>query len=216
MDIRIVAGGPIESIPDLSKIAAGHEDVLWCGADRGALVLAERGIEMEAAFGDFDSVSEEELECIRQFAKDVNVYPPEKNETDLELALAWAYEKKPNRIIVYGATGGRMDHTMGNIMLLANEEHVRQPVKAIMEDAQNEISIFCPGTYTIHRNGKRYVSFIPISEEIAGMTLSGFVYPLTNATLKRGRTLSISNQLNSHTGTFSFSSGILMMIRSTD
>ncbi len=216
MDIRIVAGGPVECLPDLKKIAAGLDDVLWCGADRGALLLAERGIKMEAAFGDFDSVTEGELEFIRQAAKDVYVYPPEKDETDLELSLAWAYRQKPNRIIIYGATGGRMDHAMGNIMLLASAEHLRQPVKASIEDLQNEISFYYPGSYTIHKQRKPYVSFIPISEEITGITLTGFLYPLTDAVLKRGRTLSISNQLNSQTGTFSFSSGILMMIRSTD
>lgn len=216
MDIRIVTGGPEEALPDLVTIAAGMDGALWCGADRGALVLAECGINMEAAFGDFDSVTDEELTVIRQSANNVYVYPPEKNETDLELCLAWAYRQKPDRIIIYGATGGRMDHSMGNIMLLASDEHLRQPVKASIVDRQNEISFFYPGNYTIHENDKRYVSFIPISEEITGITLTGFLYPLENATLKRGRTLSISNQLNSQTGNFSFSSGILMMIRSTD
>ena len=216
VDIRIVAGGPEEYLPDLKKISAEHDDVLWCGADRGALVLAEKGIKMEAAFGDFDSVTDEELRFIRHSAKEVYMYPPEKNETDLELSLSWAYDQKPDRITIYGATGGRMDHALGNIMLLASDDHLRQPVKAKLEDRQNEISFFYPGSYTVHEQEKRYISFIPISEEITGVTLTGFLYPLENDILKRGRTLSISNELNSDTGTFSFSSGILMMIRSRD
>ncbi|KMY45042.1 hypothetical protein AC622_13085 [Bacillus sp. FJAT-27916] len=216
MNIRIVAGGPEEGLPDLKAIAAMEDRQLWCGADRGALVLAERGIEMEAAFGDFDSVTEEEMDTIRQFAKDVYPYPAEKDESDLELAVEWAYGLNPDKITIYGATGGRMDHAMANMMLLASEEHLKQPVKTELVDNQNEISFYEPGVYTIHEQEKRYVSFLPISKEISGMTLTGFLYPLTNDTLIRGRTRSISNQLNSPTGTFSFTSGILMMIRSTD
>lgn len=216
MKIRIVAGGPEEGLPDLKGIAAMEDEQLWCGADRGALVLAERGIKMEAAFGDFDSVTESELSFIRQFAKKVYPYPAEKDETDLELALEWAYRLKPDRITIYGATGGRVDHAMANILLLASEEHLKLPVKTELVDHKNEISFYEPGSYTIHQQEKRYVSFLPISNEITGMTLTGFLYPLSNETLRRGKTRSISNQLNSSTGTFSFTSGILMMIRSTD
>ena len=61
-----------------------------------------------------------------------------------------------------------------------------------------------------------YVSFVPVTEIVEGITLFGFKYPLTNKTIEWGSTLCISNELVEEKGTFSFTSGILMLIRSTD
>lgn len=64
MHIHIVAGGPFEYIPPLDQ-EASQDDILWVGVDRGTLFLLEHGIMPAKAFGDFDSVTEEDcLECI--------------------------------------------------------------------------------------------------------------------------------------------------------
>lgn len=65
MHIHIVAGGPIEYIPPLER-EASQEDVLWIGVDRGTLFLLEQGITPAKAFGDFDSVTEEELRELKE------------------------------------------------------------------------------------------------------------------------------------------------------
>ena len=59
MHIHIVAGGPFEYIPPLEQ-EASQDDILWVGVDRGRFLL-EHGIMPAKAFGDFDSVTEEEL-----------------------------------------------------------------------------------------------------------------------------------------------------------
>ena len=65
-------------------------------------------------------------------------------------------------------------------------------------------------------NHFKYISFIPISTEVKGITLEGFKYPLTGCQIGLGSTRCISNELITDCGTFSFSEGILMIIRSTD
>lgn len=216
MKINIVAGGPEKDIPNLADMVDRDSRDIWIGVDRGALRLIQFNILPDEAFGDFDSVTSEELALIQEKSKTVHEYPAEKNETDLELAIDWALEQDPDTISIFGATGGRLDHALGNILMLANQRYRGLASKIKLIDTQNELGIYEPGEYSLSPNEKKYVSFIPISESVSGLTLSGFKYPLTNHLVHRGSSLTISNELNSNLGTFSFSHGILMLIRSKD
>ena len=80
---------------------------LWVGVDRGVWALLEKGIEPKYVFGDFDSVSEDEYKKIEQRLEQINLYPSEKDETDLEIAFKWAIGQKPREIHILGATGGK-------------------------------------------------------------------------------------------------------------
>ena len=216
MEIKIVAGGPEAYIPDLKAINCSEDNLVWIGVDRGSLHIIQADIHLHGVFGDFDSISEEELKLVRNHSDYFFEYPPEKDATDLELALEWAYNQNPTLITIYGATGGRVDHTMANIMMLANDEHIQRGIPTRIVDKDNELMLFEPGSYIVEENEFKYISFIPITKEITGITLENFKYPLTNISLYRGRTLSVSNELNFKTGTFSFSNGILLMVRSRD
>ena len=214
MEINIVAGGPDMYIPDLRQL--NGKEMIWVGVDRGSLQILNAGIYLHSVFGDFDSISKEELQCVRDQSKHFFEYPPEKDATDLELALEWAYKQEPDIITIYGATGGRMDHSLANIMMLADEIHMQKGITTRMVDCNNEIRLFKPGSYKLDATELKYISFIPITAEVEGVTLENFKYPLSNVTLHRGRTLSISNELNFKTGTFSFLKGILLVVRSRD
>lgn len=209
----LVAGGPKEQLPDLKHYK--DEDLLWIGIDRGVLYILEAGLQLHHAFGDFDSITVEEKEQIEK-KTNLSIYPAEKNETDTEIALSWVLEQKDvDEIYVFGATGGRLDHFFGNVQLLTNS--IEKDVRITMIDCKNQITVFKPGTYKIVEQEEwKYVSFIPISEHIYGLTLDGFKYPLFDQHIKIGSTLCISNELSQHECTFSFTNGILMMIRSKD
>ncbi len=209
MIIHILAGGPVELLPDLSCFA--DNKITWIGVDRGVYTLLEKGIKPDFAFGDFDSVSEEELQKVEEKVANLFRFYPEKDETDIELALDWALKQKPEKIRIFGATGGRLDHMFGNLQLL---------IGAIQKNITIDIEIIyvkAPGTYNIERsNEKKYISFIPITSEVKGLTLKGFKYPLKDRHIPLGSTLCISNEILIDNGTFSFSDGILMVVRSTD
>ncbi|PFG06760.1 thiamine diphosphokinase [Bacillus sp. es.034] len=215
MEINIVAGGPNRYIPELDKFWS--DEVLWVGVDRGVYTLLEQGIEPSIAFGDFDSVNKEEWELIQEKVVEVNRYQPEKDETDLELALNWAIDQKPDEIFIFGATGGRLDHFMGNLQLLMTPKLLEARIKVEMIDVQNRLSLSQPGEHTVEKSPElQYISFVPVTENVEGITLTGFKYPLKNRNISRGSTLCISNELIQSSGTFSFSNGILMVIRSSD
>ncbi|UKS67094.1 thiamine diphosphokinase [Rossellomorea marisflavi] len=213
MKISILAGGPTPYLPPLVDVPMdGH---IWVGVDRGVFTLLEKGMEPHVAFGDFDSVSPREWQLISSRVEEVNRYRPEKDETDLELALNWAAEQEPEEITIYGATGGRLDHFMGNVQLLLKDDLKGISVRLV--DSLNEMSIKRPGEHEVEMNPRyTYISFVPISPIVKGLTLSGFKYPLTNRNIYWGSTLCISNELIQSHGTFSFSDGIIMVIRSND
>ncbi|MEH7415442.1 thiamine diphosphokinase [Neobacillus drentensis] len=215
MIINILAGGPEDLVPDLSRYQG--DETIWVGVDRGVFHLLNRNIIPEKAFGDFDSVSEEELLMIEHQVNGIKKYKPEKDETDMELALNWALQQQPERIQLFGATGGRLDHLLANVQLLLNPIKVNSPANVYLIDEKNIVFLKEAGDYSIEKMAsKKYISFVPLTLDVTDLTLEGFKYPLKNRHISLGSTLCISNELISDYGTFSFSKGILIVIRSND
>jgi thiamine pyrophosphokinase len=215
MKIYLVAGGPLSLVPDFQLF--DDSEVVWVGIDRGVFYLLNAGIKPAMAFGDFDSVTVEELAEIEKEVSDLKKFIPEKDETDMELALNWAIEQQPESILIFGATGGRLDHLMANIQLLLKplQQGINIPTEII--DTKNILYVKKPGTYTVNKlDDFKYISFLPATPSVSGMTLENFKYPLKDCHIPMGSTLCISNELIRGHGTFSFSEGILIVVRSKD
>lgn len=213
MNIIIVAGGPEEKHPDFSCFPV--DDSVWVGVDRGVYLLLKKGIKPSYAFGDFDSLDSREREWIFSYELPLFEYDSEKDKTDLELALEWALAEQPEGITLLGATGGRLDHELANIQLLLLGLERSVPIE--IRDIQNSISLKAPGTYeAVNEPEYPYHSFLPFNGPVKGLSLSGFKYPLEQQYLPMGSTLCISNELVNKSGTYSFSDGILMFIKSHD
>lgn len=207
--IHIVAGGPIENLPTLNKKT---NDEIWIAVDRGLEHLLHFQIEPNYVIGDFDSMSLATKNNIDQSL--MIQFPKEKDETDLELALIYAMSKRPNEIVIYGATGGRLDHELANLQLLSI--CLRDKINSYIVDKRNRITLKKPGSYVLESSSYKYVSFLSLYEHVKGLTLKGFKYDLENVLLKNGSSLCISNELISKRGTYSFSSGILIVVESRD
>ncbi|GAB3067635.1 thiamine diphosphokinase [Virgibacillus ainsalahensis] len=213
VSIAIVGNGPEEYHPDF-KVYKDKIDI-WISADGGALSLMKNHIPIEFAVGDFDSVNEEEKMLIQNYVERFDEYPSEKDETDLEIALLKAFELQPDSIYLFGVTGGRLDHQLVNIQLLYSI--VTKGFQGIIIDKSNFVELTLPGEYQIHHD-EEYpnISFIPYSEHVFGLSLSGFKYSLLNQDISWGTTLCISNKLISNNGTFSYERGILLLVKSRD
>ncbi len=209
--ICIVSGGPEHLLPHEME----SENAFYIGVDEGVLYLQKRNIVPQAAFGDFDSITSEDVTRLQDMKMKIFTFEREKDMTDLELALRWSLKQNPEKIILYGATGGRLDHELINFQMLKAGLDSQIPIEIV--DRDNIILMKGPGTYTIESiQDFPYVSFLPFSPIVTGVTLSGFRYPLDHATVEWGSTLCISNELVTKKGTYSFDSGIIMMIRSKD
>lgn len=211
--IGIVGSGPEKNIPQLQNYKSDVD--LWIGVDRGAWILIDQHTHVHYAIGDYDSVCEEEFEAISAHAERLLTYPTEKDYTDLELAIQKAIELQPKKIYLFGITGGRLDHELINIQLLW--QIVKRGIRAILIDQQNILEMTKPDKYTITNDPEfPYISFMPFSEYVKGLTLEGFFYPLRNHKISWGSTLCLSNKLLANHGTFYYEEGILLVIKSRD
>ena len=138
---------------------------------------------------------------------------PEKDFSDAHAAVRLALEEGARRLILLGCSGGRADHYLANLFLL--ESIAGHGASGLLVDPQNEISFFGGGRITVKNDPPyRYFGLLPIDEELTGVTLSGVKYPLSGASVRRGDTLSISNEPLSREFTVEVASGRSFLIRS--
>lgn len=214
--VVVCAGGPKEELCSFAPFSK-KEDVLFIGADRGALYLIEQGITPHAIVGDFDSLTHEEYELVMKHTNDRQRFQEEKNETDTDLALLKAYTYQPSEIILTGVTGGRLDHYEAAIRSIyrLQREHPHIVLK-IMNHA-NLLQFLMPGTHIIQADEQyRYLSFFAHEETIKNVTLRQVKYETTDEEITLGTSRFTSNEIIGDSGSISFSQGICLMIRSID
>ena len=170
VNIGVLAGGDSSLLP--------KDQELYVGVDGGCLKLLEQGLPLDMAVGDFDSVSETDLNKIRIQAKQVIQSIPEKNDTDLELALKAVFEAYPEAIItVYGAFGGRLDHFLSNIFLPTDPDLAPYMDQIQLVDGQNRLIYRPAGCHEIQPDpAMSYVGFMPVGQ--GHLEITGAKYPL--------------------------------------
>jgi len=210
--IIIVSGGSLGDYA-LPYLESGARLI---GADRGALWLIRQGFVPDLALGDFDSVTEEERKEIRRFSRAyADCDPIRKDLTDTEWAFAQALSERPSSIVLLGATGTRFDHTFANIQLLKKAADAGIPCRVI--DANNEISLLSGDqSLPLRRGVYEQVSLLPLSGIARGITLEGFLYPLSDAVLETGQSLGISNVILGETAVVHLKEGLLLVVQSKD
>lgn len=208
MRVGIVAGGPTFA-NELFR-AENYDYVI--GVDFGAKRLLDADFPCDIAVGDFDSISPRDFKMIQAKTKLLQ-FPPEKDATDLELALDHALSLNPQRIDLYGVMGGRVDHFLGVLALYQRFLSIYTELWLI--DKQNRIHLLKPGRTEILKSDYRYISFFSYHEMVKGLTLTGFKYPLNEYNLNNQSSITISNEIVT-TGIVEFRQGYLLVVESKD
>lgn len=214
MNVLIVAGGMMDVLFARSYIRKNHYDFI-IAADHGMDSLVKVGEMPDLILGDFDSMDYEMKNKMKDWNIPVIEFPPEKDYTDTHLALMEAIQRGAKKITLLGATGTRLDHTMANIGLL--QYAMEQGVEAEIIDKYNRISMWKHGL-SIEKDEQfgKFVSLIPYTEKVTGLTLRGFKYNLEDHELTLGISQGISNEIVEEKGNISFESGCLLVIESRD
>ena len=169
---------------------------LWCGVDKGALYLLNKGVNPILSCGDFDSITLEERKEVEEKSKYFKVKNSE-DLTDAEFALENLLElfNGVEVIDIYGATGRRLDHFFGNILLLNNEKY--NNVKISIIDDNNIITVAHSGQNIFEKiEGYKYFSIVPIYENTV-MTIKNSKYEVDNLVLTLNRPNATSNEFSS-------------------
>lgn len=199
--VLVLSGGPGAParirLPPLSAVAA---------ADGGAEHAAGLGLPVDALVGDLDSVSAETLAGIAQIER----HPVEKDASDLELALQAALRFEPDRILVLGGGGGRLDHLLGELLLLAADAYAGVQVDAQLGAAAVHV---IRGSRTLAGSAGELVSLFAMHGPACGVVTEGLRYPLLGETLGQGSTRGLSNVFVEAEARVSVERGVLLAVR---
>lgn len=219
----IVSGGRIDhDFALLFLKTRSYQRVI--AVDGGLSFCAKAGVIPTDIVGDFDTVDAGLLaEYERRGEAVIRKYMPEKDDTDSEIAVKLALEYGSTQIDLIGASGTRLDHTIGNIRLLGmlhrEAQKAGQRIAAAIYDENNRIRLV-EGELVLEKGEAygRYVSLLPFTQRAEGITLTGFRYPLKNHTMDmfEAPTLGISNEIVAEQGKITVKSGILLLIESRD
>ena len=210
MQALIVTGGSIEDTFALKFLKENPCD-LTIAAYSGMEFFYRNGLVPDEIVGDFDSIFE-----TKNYQGEIIRLVPEKDDTDTRLGMELALKLGSDKIFLLGATGGRLDHYMGNLQSLLIT--AREEKEGWILDEQNAITVRKAGKICIHKEEQfgKYVSFFSMGDEVTGLSLTGFQYPLDGYTLKNSDGIAVSNQLLDDCGIIEFETGYLMMVLSKD
>lgn len=209
----IITGGSVDvdaafSYEEFSEIIA---------VDGGIEAAYKMGIVPTHMIGDFDTVDlslvaklkEQKVQCI--------TLNPHKDQTDTQEAVDWALKLGSEEIWIIGAIGTRMDHTLANIGLL--EGIRRAGCKGYILNSHNKM-------YLVHDRQVLnretlygpYVSLIPFTQHVTGVTLKGFAYPLEKQNFETGVCpgWGVSNELVDDTAVITVENGVMLVMETRD
>jgi thiamine pyrophosphokinase len=179
-------------------------------ADRGLDHALALGLEVAIAVGDFDSASPEAIARAESTGALVVRHPAEKDATDLELALDAAIGIEPHRILVLAGDGGRLDHQLSTLLLLASDRYAGATVDARVGAAHVHV---VRGDRDLEGEEGALVSLLAVHGPATGVTTDGLVYPLRGETLEPWSSRGVSNVFEEVRAHVSVESGVLLAIR---
>jgi thiamine pyrophosphokinase len=195
--------GSVEWLPAPQKIVA---------ADGGTTLADRLGIVPDVIIGDLDS-SDHALVArfVAQGAEIATYEHTTKLETDTELAVLAALRWDPAAIYVLGATGGRLDHALANVLMLTHPELAGRDVRII--EGHQAIFLGKPGQWNdLRATPGDMVSLLPLGSDVQGVRTEGLEYPLSGETLLQGRGRGVSNTLTGTYGRVQFDGGQLLIV----
>jgi thiamine pyrophosphokinase len=209
----VLDGDPLGSDAWLAGLARSSDTVI--AADGGATRLDHAGRRPDLVVGDLDSLAPGIQKELEAQGVAFEVHPEQKESTDAELALQAAVARGADEIVIVGAFGGsRLDHLVGNLMLLVHEDYAAIDVAIVTEKATFR-AVLGPGILELEGAAGDWVTLAPISETATGVTTDGLRYALHREVLVRGSTRGVSNELTDRRGSVELAGGLLLVAVTT-
>ena len=205
LNIAICANGLINDYTTTREKLQDANYLIAC--DGGLRHFPLLGLSPDCLIGDFDSAPSHLLGQYRTAGIPILPFPPEKDETDLALAVAHACSLNPAMILILGALGGRLDHALGNIHVLAQTGDI----PTFLWDESTQIQLI-RNNANITKSQYNTISLIPLTSMVTGITTRGLRYPLYNEALKAGEVRGISNTFLTDIAHITIKSGLLITI----
>ena len=207
----IIANGIIRDYKRIKKLLSSYcgDDPLIISADGGIENTIRLGLNPNIVIGDMDSLDREKYDRELSEVNFISV-DTEKDESDTRLAVEYALEKKIKDITIAGATGGRLDHTFANMLILASQE--LDDVSARIIDEESEISCM-HASGTVKGKTGDLISIFSLTPFTRFTKTSGLKYPLAVEKLYQSPVRGLSNVFTSEKAILDFDEGKLLIIK---
>ena len=187
----VVAHGDV--LPS-DRAAIGAEDLV-VAADGGAFALERWKILPHLVVGDMDSLGDAGVERLARRGIGVAKFPAEKDESDLELAVAHAISVGAKEIVLLGALGGpRLDHEAANLLLLADPGYDGVRIEA-RRGAMRVRALRGAGSLALDGPVGTVITLLPVAGDAEGVRTEGLRFPLAGETLRLGKSRGLSNEI---------------------
>ena len=206
-DVVVLVGGdpvPTERAPHLPA------DAFVIAADSGLHLATQFDLPVHLIVGDLDSVDPDRLATYAAAGVPVDRYPVAKDRTDLAIALDAARRFAPARVTLLGGHGGRLDHLLGNALVLGADVYQDLTLTAQVADAT--ITVVRGERELVGEPGE-HVSLLPVQGAAVGVTTEGLRFGLADEDLPAGSTRGISNQFQAARARVRVRDGVLLAVQ---
>jgi len=201
----VIIGGGDCSVSFLKENIDVETDFIIC-ADSGYDYAVSANITPDLLIGDFDSIS-----AVPNGLNMITL-PVEKDITDCVAAFNEGVKFGYKSFVLFGGTGGRFEHTLANISLMANAS--RQNISFEILDEKHIFRSITDSSIIIERKENQQISVFAYGGRAFGVTESGFHYPLWDFTLDPfDGALGTSNDIVEEVGEISVKSGTLVIVK---
>jgi thiamine pyrophosphokinase len=205
--VVVVAGSHLTAELDAAVVASAD---LLVAVDGGAEALSRVGLTPALLVGDLDSITVRTRETLEARGVEVVTLSTAKDETDTEAALRLLIARGADDLVIYGVLGGpRLDHLVGNLLLLSSPWLAGVRVK--MVDGRHEVFL-AKGDSTFAGTPGDIVSLLPLTPAVEDVRTEGLLYPLGGEILYQAATRGVSNTMVGAEARVTHRSGVLLMI----
>ncbi|MCL4418074.1 MAG: thiamine diphosphokinase, partial [Actinobacteria bacterium] len=189
-----------------------NKNTLIIAADGGAKNCCNMKFMPDIVIGDMDSITIKVIESDASVKKPIKFINsvPEKDESDTQLAVDYAIGLGAKKILIVGAVGDRVDHTLANIFLLASPSAENSDVRILTENS--EIFVTRKSCQITGEAGKT-VSLFSLSPYTNFIKTSGLKYKLKNEKLLFSPVRGLSNAFIDNKARIEINEGTLLIIK---
>jgi len=200
----VVAGGRMHTTP----FAEPGTTVI--AADSGYDHAVAAGLDVDLLIGDLDSISPEGLAHASSRGVRIDRHDPDKDLTDLELAMRAALSLGATSIDIHGGEDGRVAHLLGVALGMATAFADGVPIA--WHTATGVVRVVSPTrSLSLHGTIGGQVSIIPIGDA-GGITTSGLRWPLAGDDLPSGTSHGLSNEITDRNVSVAIESGYAFVV----
>jgi thiamine pyrophosphokinase len=209
--VAVVFAGSRPVAPALFDLLPAEADIV--AADSGLGVATALGLHVDHLVGDLDSAEPSAVRAAVASGTTVDRHPAEKDATDLELAFDAAIARGAGRVLLVDGGGDRLDHLLGNLLLLASPALAGVETEAYCGTARVTVARGGGPPLAIEGPPASFVTLLPIGGAALGIVTEGLRYPLDHEELAPGTTRGVSNELVAGWGSVQLTEGTLLVVQ---